>query len=322
MELVSGSGGLRSEVRRASAVTGDDGVYALCGVPVDVPFFVRARHGDQASGAVEVFLENREAAVQHLAVSLADTAARVSVDSMLEAATSDSMRRPPGSARAAGRVRDAGGRPVKGARITVLATGETAVTDEAGAFFLGRIPAGTQTFEVRAIGFAPSRRGVDLASTRITDVVLTIDRRVTTLPSVTVLGAANRTSRTGFAERERQGLGHFLNNAQIEHMGGVDLMGVLWRAPGLHPLFFQVHGRTVRRVVMRGTPTISNGGGIDCVPNLFVDGALMIDYWDEIESFFMKNQIAGIEVYDAFGTIPPQFDRVNGCGSVVVWTKW
>jgi hypothetical protein len=35
-----------------------------------------------------------------------------------------------------------------------------------------------------------------------------------------------------------------------------------------------------------------------------------------------QSRIVGT-VYDSrFGTIPSQFDRVNGCGSVVVWTKW
>ena len=99
-------------------------------------------------------------------------------------------------------------------------------------------------------------------------------------------------------------------------------MDVLWRAPGLWPVFREINGRAVKRVTMRGTPTTGNGGATHCVPNLYVDGALMIDFWDEIQSFFMKNQIAGVEVYTAFGTIPSQFDRANGCGSVVVWTKW
>ncbi|MCX5762996.1 MAG: carboxypeptidase regulatory-like domain-containing protein [Gemmatimonadetes bacterium] len=61
----------------------------------------------------------------------------------------------PGFADIGGSVRDGDGRPVRGARVSVVDTGIDAETDAWGAFTLTRVPAGTRTLDVRAAGFHP-----------------------------------------------------------------------------------------------------------------------------------------------------------------------
>jgi hypothetical protein len=132
---------------------------------------------------------------------------------------------------------------------------------------------------------------------------------------VTVLGGS-RLERNGFLARERQGHGSFLNEAQIAAMGGFSAMDVLQRAPGLMPSFQRVQGgRSVRVVTMRAS------GPNRCVPNLFVDGGLWIQGWEQVGNFLMKAEVVAVEVFASTITVPPQFDRHNGCGSVVIWTR-
>ena len=71
---------------------------------------------------------------------------------------------------------------------------------------------------------------------------------------------------------------------------------------------------------MRGMMTIRSPSG-RCYPNLYIDGMRSFEYWDVVDTFFLKDDVVGIEVYQGYGSIPSQFDPHNGCGSVVVWTR-
>ena len=64
-----------------------------------------------------------------------------------------------------------------------------------------------------------------------------------------------------------------------------------------------------------------SGPGV-CVPNLFIDGVSYPGAWDQLLNFLHKTEIVGVEVYNFTVSMPMQFDRGNGCGSVVVWTRW
>jgi hypothetical protein len=320
LELVFGAGGIASEPQRQATRSTSAGVFALCGIPIDIPVFVRARSGDQTSGPIEVYAANRQVVFQHFAVSLRDSSARASVDSLFDSRAADSLTRPPGLARLVGRVRDGGGRPVKGARVRVLRSGEVAVTNDTGVFRLGQLPGGTQTVEVRALGFAPRRVAIDLPSAEPAEALVTLDRNASELPNVRVLGRTVR-ARSGFEERRRRGLGYFLDAERIDRMGGSTAMDLLFRAPGLTTRYVRSPtGGLVRRVTMRGMLSVRNPSG-HCIPNLYIDGMVWQEAWDELDTFFLKQDVVGIEVYQGYGSIPAQFDRANGCGSVVMWTR-
>ena len=291
-----------------------NGAYVLCGVPLDVPVFVRAFVADQASGPVEIYGERRAVSFHNLAISMTDTTARLSVDSLVEAMPLATRQRPSGAASLVGRVVETGGRPIRGARVMLHVGGSAAESDASGAFRLTGLPAGSQAIDIRAIGFTPTRRSVDLISGS-NEVTLELDRRAMALPTVTVLGNA-RLERTGFFQRARRGHGKFLTEQQINRMAGAMAMDVLWRAPGLIPRYFRIDGRSIRGVVMR-----RSGPGV-CVPNLFIDGFSYPGAWDQLREFLHKTEIVAVEVYTSTISMPMQFDRGGGCGSVVVWTRW
>jgi hypothetical protein len=307
--------GPRPATFRESTKSLADGTYVLCGVPLDVPVFVRASVGDQASGPVEVFGAARAVTFHNLAISMTDTTARLSIDNQVEAMPLSTRQRPPGAATLIGRVLETGGRPIRGARVMLHIGGAATESDASGAFRLTGLPAGSQAIDIRAIGFTPTRRSVDLTSGGANEVTLTLDRRATALPMVTVLGNA-RLERTGFFDRSRRGHGKFLTEQQINRMAGAMAMDVLWRAPGLIPRYFRSQGRSIRGVVMR------RSGPGTCVPNLFIDGFNYPGAWDQLQNFLHKTEVVAVEVYTSTISMPMQFDRGSGCGSVVVWTRW
>jgi iron complex outermembrane recepter protein len=77
-----------------------------------------------------------------------------------------------------GRVRDASGRPISGAKIAMVGTGLSAITDRRGRFALTDVPPGEHTLQVMAEG---------LQNTKVTDVSVSEGRRLTlstiTLPA-------------------------------------------------------------------------------------------------------------------------------------------
>jgi hypothetical protein len=193
--------------------------------------------------------------------------------------------------------------------------GAVAVADREGTFRISNLPAGTQTLDVRAIGFTAARRTVDLASNASTSATWELDRRAPLLPTVKVLGGS-RLDRNGFTARARQAHGSFLTESRIANMGGATAMDIIQRAPGLMPSYRSGgNGRMIKVVTMRSS------GGKRCVPTLFVDGGLWMEGWEQFGNFLMKADLQAVEVYSSTIMLPPQFDRHNGCGSVVIWTR-
>jgi len=319
-EMTIDKRGAHYETLQASAVGDDAGVFRLCGVPADIPVLVRATSGEQQSGRVEIYFSGSEVAFRDFTVSQRDTAARIVADSLLEKGSSDSVAvaLPRGSAVVRGVVRDQSGRPLANVNVGLLDRPGTVATDADGRFTLGGVPAGTQTMEVRAIGFALARRVVALRSGAPTETVVSLDRAAQSLATVRVLGdrSSSRYSRTGFEDRMRRSMGWFMTGDEIERKSGIYLGDVLRYAPGLIPNYT----RAGRAYKMR-----ANWGGEHCTPTYYLDGVRWIpldkDPILELERFISLRDVYGMEVYGGQAGTPAQFDVGSGCGAVVIWTK-
>ena len=58
-----------------------------------------------------------------------------------------------------------------------------------------------------------------------------------------------------------------------------------------------------------------------CRPSIFVNGMSMRGMSaGEINGFVRPNELVGVEVYSAAGA-PAQFSEMNGCGSIVFWSR-
>ena len=319
-ELTFERQGPRYQTPEVSTLSDDNGVYRLCGIPIDVPVFVRAQAAPQETGRIEVYLSDREIAFRDFGISLLDTTARALADSMLQVSADSSVlfaRRGLSSVR--GVVLDVSGKPVANARVGLLDNGASVLTNDAGQFALAGVPAGTQTLELRAIGYQPLRRSVTLKSSGSTDVDTTrLDRAAQQLASIKVTGMRKdgRLTKFGFEERRRRTGGFFLDAEEIAKKSGIYLGDVLRFAPGV-VANYTPKGRIF---TMRSTST-----GDRCSPNYFLDGhrwfALEGSPILELERFMSLNDLAAVEVYTSNGGMPMQFDTGNGCGSVVFWTK-
>ncbi|MGH2907567.1 MAG: carboxypeptidase-like regulatory domain-containing protein [Solirubrobacterales bacterium] len=119
--------------------------------------------------------------------------------------------------RVVGRISATNGRPVLLARITVDGYTREGVTDQAGAFVLDSVPAGTQMLHVRAIGYAPRDTSVLVVDGASTTVNVTLDP-IAALPGVTTLGVVESERLADFlrAKKASSTGAYFVQPAEIE----------------------------------------------------------------------------------------------------------
>jgi outer membrane cobalamin receptor len=193
----------------------------------------------------------------------------------------------------------------------VQGTSDLGATPEDGTFALAGLPAGTNSLDVRAIGFQPRSVGVDLASGRTATASVTLDASSTqTLGTVTVYGKRTRAAKNldGFLSRSRNGFGRYTTAADIEKMSAINFTDVLRRTPGMQVSPGRGYGNVVR----------GRGG---CTPSVVLDGMPIQGGADDIDSFVRPSEVSGIEVYSGMGGAPVEYGNMNGCGMVLVWTK-
>jgi hypothetical protein len=319
---------------RAAARTNRQGVYLLCGVPTTVALDVHTELAGFSAGPTPLLLNDRLIGRLDFALSRRDSAAR-----MVALGDSSSIAAGSGTASLRGTVVGGDGRPMRDAVVSILGTPRSAHTDVAGAFHVDRIPAGTRTIEVRAIGLLPMTVSMDFATNVARDTTLSVSRQAQPLKPVAVKGSAILPSwmeRSGFETRRLQGMGSFLTEQDIARHGSSDLASVLLGARGIHIDYTgSLGGRVIPFPFLHG---ISDTNGMRCTPNVFLDGAPFpiatnnprtgtpmpsLDSFDQLSSIARPEAIKGIEVYSSVGTIPAQYDLTasTGCGSIVIWTR-
>lgn len=164
--------------RTVSTTTHRAGLFALCGLPNDVSVALRVARGND-SAAVDVRLP--ESGVLHITLLMG---------------TSGAM------GRIAGRVLDrAQKRAVPSARASAANRG--AVVNDAGRFVLDSVPTGTQSVDVRAIGYSPASVLVNVAEGSVAQVDFALDR-VVTLPGVITRDSASALHLAEFTADKRR----------------------------------------------------------------------------------------------------------------------
>jgi len=209
-----------------------------------------------------------------------------------------------GSARVSGAVHNDKGKPIGNADVTVPGTGLDGRTGDSGTFSLAGLPSGTQTVEVRAIGFEPKRIAVDLSKERLTTLDVVLDKPVQTLDAVKIYGRGNA-AMAEFQRRLRNGFGHILTPADIAKRNALETTDLLRTVPG------------VRVVPTRGfgSAILLRGG---CLPTVYLNGLRMPDdAATDIDALAPPSEVTAIEVYNTAGR-PAEFWG-NNCGSVVLW---
>ena len=302
-------------VRRDRVVeseTDAQGSYRLCNVPNDVASAVRVERGPSASGIIAASLDGRRVRFLNLSLS--------TVDSLVATNASDSAasRQFVGTARLVGTVTTRG-RPVAGARLTVLGTtGHEVRSDSAGAFTMVALPGGSQTVQALTIGSAPTRQIVDLVPGTTSRVAIALDPNAVALAPVSVTGLRSKVATNGFEERRRSGLGHFVSREEIDRSRPINISDTFRFFPGVQ----------VTRVQFGSVVTFARSGGFGkhangCFPQYFVDGSrVYVDVYMPIDDWVRPTEVESVELYPGAAGVPA-FARGSdaGCGTIVIWTR-
>ena len=308
--------GLVRSTPRLVATTKEKGWFALCNVPTGGMMAVSASRGADSTDVIDlqVPLEGFMRTDLYLGTARTVVAAAIMDSSARPDSGSLAPRRiRAGDGRLSGTVLSAAGRtPIAGARVGIAGGPQTRAT-ERGEWTLVNVPLGTRTLEVRAVGYYPERRPVNVvAGAPPVRVALSTLKAVLDTVRITADRLHNR-HLAGFEQRRQTSLGRYLTRDDIARRQPIVTTDLLRNMSGL-----SVHrGEMGEPVVMMR----SSFGG-QCAPNVYIDGQLMALLGPEdLDTWVRPQDIAGLEVY-AGAPVPPQFEPgLNGCGSIVIWRK-
>lgn len=314
LELSFGPGGISRRIARIAATSGTGGWFALCDVPRGGVMELVARHGDDSTAVIEVqvpkegFLRRELYFGTPRAVAVDDSAQRTDTIAASPAADQSRLGRLSGTV-----VSAADAYPLPGVRVSVIDGPQTMANDR-GEWTLVGVPLGTRMLDIRAVGFYPERRPVDVVTGAPTiHVALSTIKAV--LDTVLVMGTRNRDRRrSGFDDRRRTGFGHYMTASDIEQQRPARFSDLFRTIPGVS--VEHDAGALETRILMRSFLHER------CSPALYLDGHYMsVLSADEIDAFVRPEHVMGIEVYSP-STVPVQYQQAfNGCGSIVIWTK-
>lgn len=314
LETVFGKSGVHTQTATSEADTRTPGGFALCRVPSNVQFLLRASHGADTSGYMQMELIDGDAL--HITFYLGGARYVMSAAGEGAEGGSGGPARPVlrGAARLVGRVHDNHGRPVPDVHASLWRTGLEARTNEQGIFVLDSLPGGTHTVELKAIGFDPLRRAVQLSAWRPAEEAFVFSERAYMLPTVAVRGELLYSRQMAGFERRRRtaSSGFFLTSRDIELQPPTQLTGLLNGMNGL-----QVHYAGHSSTVTMSKPDLKLGM-TTCTPSLYLDG---LRDWSDSFDLLQSTQIAAVEVYPREAQRPMEFFDRNGCGAIVVWTR-
>ena len=307
--------GLKKTPRVREAQIGDDGRYRICGLPPSMSGKLQVFRNGVQTGEVPVALGDSsdfKGLLAMRAMSISSTATVVAAAPNDTGAKGPAMVR--GRSRVTGRVLNKYGQPIAGARVELQGTGAATKTRTNGEFTLDSLPSGTQTIEVRQLGFSPTEVAVELSQNAPQSVTVKMADYVPVLSEMRVTAQRERgLSDVGFADRKKTGMGYYLDADQLKMRQTTQFSDMLRTVPGVR---VQPAGDGTNVITSSRDPT----GG--CV-TFYVDGAP----WQQmtpgdLDTYVRPEEVAALEVYNG-ATAPPQFQQPGqtSCTTIVIWTE-
>ncbi len=306
------NGAMEPRRERVRATSTANGMFVMCNLPGAGSVFLSASHAADSTDVIELHPPKSGLLRRELFLGAART-----VTAGDSGPRADTLAPPVravhlGNGTLRGRVVGAdGGRPLGGALVRI-ADGPQTRANERGEWTLAQAPGGTRTLEVRAIGYYPEVRPVDVipGAAPLTIPLITFKAMLDTV-RITV-SRINDRSNGSFDERRRSGMGRYVTAEEIERRGGFWLSDVFRMMPGV-----QIQGTGIDKYVM-----VRSDFGGHCAPAVYIDGLYM---WTpsalEIDAMVTPDRVRGIEVYTGAFT-PMEYQRsLSGCGAILIWTK-
>jgi Carboxypeptidase regulatory-like domain/TonB-dependent Receptor Plug Domain len=213
-----------------------------------------------------------------------------------------------------GSVVDSLGGVVRDATIDVLTALREVRTDSAGLFVVRDLPARRHLLRVRRVGYSPTFLSVDLNDTISTRVRIVVRQYAgQNLGLVVVRANRGPAHLEGFLNRAARpsGWGRIFTAEQIAQRSPLRTSDMLLGLAGVQ----------IRQNGWGAGTALGRGG---CRLAVFINGFPAPQQRDfGIDQMVNAQDLAGVEVYNGPGGVPPELivGPTNGCGTVALWTK-
>ncbi|MCU0619300.1 MAG: carboxypeptidase-like regulatory domain-containing protein [Gemmatimonadaceae bacterium] len=297
---------------RARTRSGEHGEYVLCRLPRFTHVELAAGTSDERTIARVRFQLGASAVAQHdLSVEPAAQRPRgaAAPPRPIAPAGDAAPAVAPAFGTLAGRVVTTAGIGLPGVQLRLDRPALTLLTDREGRFRIERVPPGVRSVELRALGFRPSRIGLNVRPGERIERDITLDRNVATLGTVAVTARATAAwDSIGFEERRKKGGGYFLTREDLANV--VDLSTALRLVPG-------IRGRSNDK-----SQQLVAGRGAGCFPAFVVNGT-RFSAGQNIgpEALIRAEDIQAMEVYTSRLSTPPEHQRFGDCAVIVIWLR-
>ncbi len=279
---------LAAKMRRVQAqwdtTTGPTGEFRFCHVPARFAGVARATRIAADTSGVSRPYSMKGGLVRFLVLHVP------AADSEAQTARATS-----GPATLTGRVVRAGngedrGVPFIGAVVTIDGALDTAITGDSGQFTLHRLPTGSHTLEVRALGWEPEVFPIELSRRTVRNVIVPLATKTAILDAVVITATLNAgLHRIGFDARKRLGIGHFLGPEDIARATASEFVDLMITMPGVRRRFDESGNSYL-------APT---RGTIGCV-SYVIDGLPFLEATPgQINDVIPVTEIAAVEIYQA-----------------------
>ena len=212
------------------------------------------------------------------------------------------------------------GSPVEGARVVVSGTALVATTGAEGRFTIGNVPVGTQTVQLRMLGYGVQERTVAVASGQVATVNFQLSRQAAVLQEVVTVGYGTQTRGNVTGAVDQIG-GQTLANRPMSNLTQ-GLQGVL---PNVNIRLLDGRPSQAPRINIRGATSIGQGGNALVLID-GVEGDPSLVNPDDIESISVLKDAASAAVYGArgaFGVLLITTKKPTGDGfSITYDTKY
>jgi hypothetical protein len=301
--------GMARQAARRTATTTETGWFALCDVPMSGTVVLVATKGADSTGILEVEMPpggflRREL---YLGPVRLDSATLVPQAGNTTATGKRIIH--VGNGRLTGTIVSvASTQPLADAQVTITGGPQTR-TNARGEFTLANAPSGTRMLEVRALGYFPVQRQVNVVTgAPPLRIALSTFKAVLDTVRITASRLPFGPDNGGFQRRRKMGLGKFITPADMLRFPVITTTDVFNRIAGVT---YELDDAGQKKFKIRG-----------CDPAIFLNGANM-SFMDgnDIDTWVRPSDIAGIEVYSET-TMPAEFQvGLRGCGAIVIWTR-
>jgi hypothetical protein len=216
---------------------------------------------------------------------------------------------------------DSAGTPVRDAMVEVAGVRGRAQTNRDGVGRIDGIPPGNRLVYASRLGLGTARVPVEFRVGEPTQSTITLRTEVVTLGTVRVVVGRNTAAlaRRGFYDRQRRGMGSYMDGDRIDELRPARTVDLFRRMRGFQ-LVYDRRGY-IDLQISRGVASLQTG----CRPLVFLDGMMIPSRMGPNEdalSAINPESLAGIEAYAGAASIPTEYNVTgSACGVVLLWTR-